>query len=291
MRIEQLRYFLDVCETRSINESARRLYISQPALTKSIQSMEKELGLVLFERLKSGIYLNKQGEIFLQYVKKILLEYEQARMALSQSLAFSAPINICICSTLATFFLPTILHEMKEWFPQLPININELSDNNLSFMMTYPRNSIALVIENGAYSPIIEWQEGFGIDQIAEDNVAVYCSASSRYANLKNLPFDLLETDRIQQVYLRSYDNYLSDRVSISNNYTTIRNLILDQNYLFFMTEKIGKKIFCNEPNIISIPIDKPESARYIMIISEKLKEEFVPIAHFLKQLLLQFLA
>jgi len=51
MNIQQLHYFLNICETKSLTKSAGLLFLTQPALSKSIASLEKELGASLFKAL------------------------------------------------------------------------------------------------------------------------------------------------------------------------------------------------------------------------------------------------
>ena len=49
MKISSLNYFVAIAETGSVNQAAKKLYIAQPSLTKSIKLMENELGVILFE--------------------------------------------------------------------------------------------------------------------------------------------------------------------------------------------------------------------------------------------------
>ena len=55
MKIQMLKYFVTLSESRSISEAAQKLYIAQPSLSKSLQLLEKDLGLSLFVRTDAGI--------------------------------------------------------------------------------------------------------------------------------------------------------------------------------------------------------------------------------------------
>jgi DNA-binding transcriptional LysR family regulator len=59
MTLKQLRYIVTVAETGSITEAAGKLYIAQPSLTSSIQELENEYGITVFNRGKKGISLTK----------------------------------------------------------------------------------------------------------------------------------------------------------------------------------------------------------------------------------------
>ena len=79
MRLANLRYFLAAAEEQHFGRAARRLRISQPALSRQIQNMEESLGFALFERQRRGVKLSKAGDIFLQHARLISESYERAR--------------------------------------------------------------------------------------------------------------------------------------------------------------------------------------------------------------------
>ncbi len=72
MTLQQLKYVTRIAETGSISDAARSLYISQPSLTKALGELEKELGIVIFNRTNKGIQISKDGEIFLGYARQVL---------------------------------------------------------------------------------------------------------------------------------------------------------------------------------------------------------------------------
>lgn len=61
LRIEQLKYFLEVAQSGSINAVAQHLFISQQGISDALKRMENELGVVLFKRSKMGITLTAGG--------------------------------------------------------------------------------------------------------------------------------------------------------------------------------------------------------------------------------------
>lgn len=78
LQLTPLRHFVAVAEMRSIGLAARTLHISQPALTRSVQRLEKESGGALFERGTRGVTLTPRGEVLLPYAKAMLAEAERA---------------------------------------------------------------------------------------------------------------------------------------------------------------------------------------------------------------------
>ena len=79
MEIQQLQYFKTVAKMQHMTRAAEILSISQPALSKSISSLEQQLGVPLFDRQGRSIYLNRFGELFLRSVDIILDEYDRVK--------------------------------------------------------------------------------------------------------------------------------------------------------------------------------------------------------------------
>ena len=83
MTLQQLKYVIEVANRGSINEAAKRLFISQPSLSNAIKDLEEELQLVIFERSNKGISLTKEGVEFLSYARQVV---EQAELLESRYL-------------------------------------------------------------------------------------------------------------------------------------------------------------------------------------------------------------
>ena len=72
MELLQLRYFCTVAHYQSVTRAAAELMISQPALSKTIRNLEREVGVPLFERRGKYIQLNRMGELFYSQVRHAL---------------------------------------------------------------------------------------------------------------------------------------------------------------------------------------------------------------------------
>ena len=76
MTLNQLKYVIALSEENSINDAAKKLFISQPALTAALKSLEEEVGFDIFLRTKSGISLTVKGSEFLGYAKSVIEQYD-----------------------------------------------------------------------------------------------------------------------------------------------------------------------------------------------------------------------
>ncbi|HCO29909.1 MAG TPA: LysR family transcriptional regulator [Lachnospiraceae bacterium] len=76
MTIMQLKYAITVANSKSMNEAARTLFISQPSLSASMRELEEEIGVELFRRNNRGISLTPDGKEFLGYARQVVEQYQ-----------------------------------------------------------------------------------------------------------------------------------------------------------------------------------------------------------------------
>jgi len=128
MELRHLRYFVAVAEESSFRRAARRLRLSQPALSRQVRDLEQELDAKLLERGSGPVRLTSAGVYFLREARAILdhvtkASVEVRRFATAQGLV----LNIG-CITPALFsFLATSLQVFTQTHPQVRVNLFELS--------------------------------------------------------------------------------------------------------------------------------------------------------------------
>lgn len=76
MTLTQLKYAICVAQCNSLNEAAKKLYITQPSLSTAIQALEREAGIELFYRSQSGIIVTPEGEEFIGYARQVVEQYD-----------------------------------------------------------------------------------------------------------------------------------------------------------------------------------------------------------------------
>lgn len=76
MTLTQLKYAITVAQSGSMNEAARRLFISQPSLSSAIKDLEQEIGIEVFRRTNRGISITPKGEEFIGYARQTVEQYQ-----------------------------------------------------------------------------------------------------------------------------------------------------------------------------------------------------------------------
>ena len=101
MNLRQLHYFVEVSELGSVTRAAERLHVAQPALSRHMRTLERDLGVRLFARDGRGIALTNAGIVFRDRVRSVLRELDRAQLevkALSRSpggrIDFGMPFSI-----------------------------------------------------------------------------------------------------------------------------------------------------------------------------------------------------
>lgn len=83
MELLQLQYFLAVARLEHMTEAARNLHVTQSSLSKTIQRLEEDLGVPLFDRVGRKLRLNESGSRFLRRTERALFELEQENRSLA----------------------------------------------------------------------------------------------------------------------------------------------------------------------------------------------------------------
>lgn len=116
MELYQLEQFKVAAELSHITKAAQVLSISQPALSKNIRCLEKELGYPLFDHIGKNIKLNANGKILLDCVNEILTSLSNARRKMQEANENrSASISLCVKA--ASKLLPEILMDYSQSHP------------------------------------------------------------------------------------------------------------------------------------------------------------------------------
>ena len=112
VRLEQIRYFLEIVRCGSLNKAAERLYISQPSLSKQLRHLEKEVGRELLTRNYDGIEVTPSGRLLYEQMSGILDEFDRAvdKVRLFDQVS---QLRIGGLGNLVTYFLPRYMEKLK----------------------------------------------------------------------------------------------------------------------------------------------------------------------------------
>jgi DNA-binding transcriptional LysR family regulator len=117
-----------VAELGNISQAAKLLYVSQPAVSKAISSLEKSMSLTLFIRNSRGVKLTKEGEILYQYTKEAFNILRQGEEKLKHIRELGVgELRIGVSSTLCKYILLPYLNRFIKTYPHIKITIESQS--------------------------------------------------------------------------------------------------------------------------------------------------------------------
>lgn len=132
MNSRQLQYAIALSQDGSFSQVAEKLGISQPALSKQIMSLEKDLGVRLFNRDSTPITLTPAGERFIQDAKDLVYKEEQLQRSMERFRAGQeGRITIGITPFRSLYLIPDIAKRIAEKFPGIRICLQEYGSNIL----------------------------------------------------------------------------------------------------------------------------------------------------------------
>lgn len=124
MEFDQLRYFLQVAERGNFTRAAEDLTISQPALSRSIQKLEDELGQPVFERKTRSVSLTEAGILLQSRAQQMLTILDDTKAEITDD-GESGRVRIGAIPTIAPYFLPGLLRKFSSEFPKATVIVQE----------------------------------------------------------------------------------------------------------------------------------------------------------------------
>ena len=118
MNLHLLRIFATVARRKSFSRAAEELVISQPAVSKGVRELERQLGLPLLDRSRGGVALTEAGETLLNYAQRIFAIEDAAEVAVAQLKQVErGKLAIGASATIGIYLLPTLLGEFHRRYP------------------------------------------------------------------------------------------------------------------------------------------------------------------------------
>ncbi len=133
MELNQLEYFVTLAHIKNFTKAAKSLNVSQPALSRSIIRLEKDLKIKLFIRDSRKVNLTQYGQAFLVYAERILQELETARQDISN---MAEPdrgvVNLSFMHSLGAYLVPDLLKQFRKLYPKIQFRLSQ----NHSFLLS-----------------------------------------------------------------------------------------------------------------------------------------------------------
>lgn len=124
MNLKHIESFLWISRLGSFSAAARRLNTTQPAMSMRIGELEKNLGVVLFDRRSRALRLTPEGREFADYARRIVDLTQEAEDRLSERTQFTGRLKLGVTESVALTWLPDLVVRLNDEFPAMLIDLD-----------------------------------------------------------------------------------------------------------------------------------------------------------------------
>lgn len=127
MEFHQLRYFIAAAEDLSISSAAKRLHVTQPALSRQVAVLEAELGVPLFDRIRKRIHLTEAGRFFLPKARQIVCDAETSVQQLREQFGKARrTLRLGFLTPFLDDLVAPAVREFRQRHPKAQVSLFEL---------------------------------------------------------------------------------------------------------------------------------------------------------------------
>ena len=190
MEMQQIRYFLAVCDQGSITHAAQLTYVSQPSLTQAIKKLEDEMGGALFTRAHSGCQLTPLGRMVESNLRKI---YRDLQATKAEAIRFTRlntiPLRVGLLTTIGAQRLSPCLAGFQQDFPNIELEL--IIDSEAVLLKQLDSELLDLVIS----APTQLLASPYQSTLLYEERYVVAFSTTHRFNQLQKVDLKAIQSE------------------------------------------------------------------------------------------------
>lgn len=146
MELRQLRYFVAVARHRHFTRAAEEVGVAQPALSQQIRNLERELGVLLFDRTSRRVQLTEAGKVFLARAEALLAEATRAQVEMQEFAGLvRGRVTIGAVPSLDDRWLAALLARFYRRYPGIELALREETTAQVADLVARGRLDLALL--------------------------------------------------------------------------------------------------------------------------------------------------
>ena len=191
INFNQLRAFYQAARHENFTAAAKKLYITQPAVTAQMKLLEDHCNLKLFKKRGRRVYLTDEGKILYQYVRKIF-DYEKEIEDVIEDMRElkRGVLRLGTTKAYARYFMPLMITNFRETYPHIKIHLDEGSSQDMTHSLYNFQNEIAIVAKIEDHSDVC-------FVPFSEEEVVLITAPDHRLAGKGAISFDQISGEPI----------------------------------------------------------------------------------------------
>jgi LysR family nitrogen assimilation transcriptional regulator len=183
--LRQLRYFVEIAQSRSFSRAAEHLLVAQPALSQNIAALEADLGARLFKRHAKGVELSPAGQRLLVRAQELLARAEALKDQVEgRDVLPSGLVRLSIAGSVASVLVAPLLRSMAEDFPAIRLRIAEGLSSEVRSQIESGQAHLALM-------PSPSELQGMESQPVFEERFMLFGALAAMRRRPRQLPFSV----------------------------------------------------------------------------------------------------
>lgn len=239
MDLDKLNYFIVINEEKNFTKAAKKLFITQPALSQYISTIENELNTKLFDRSSKPIKLTTAGEIFIKNAKELLnIKGNMIREINNKGKNYIGTLKIGISPFRSPYMLPKVLSKIAKDYPRIKLLIFEKQSKELEQMLE--TNELDLAILSLPLN-----NNNFSFTEVYNEETFIITSRDNLYLNLSENGSISLENLKNEMFVLPNKKIKLREKIDfLFYNNNMVPNIFLEaetqESILSFIESGLG---------------------------------------------------
>lgn len=299
-QLSSYKVFFTVANSGNISHAAKELYISQPAISKTIQKLEQNLGVTLFSRNSRGVQLTSEGQLLYNHVKSAFdtLNLGEKQLRRASELGIGQ-LHIGVSTTLCKYVLLPYLKSFIEQYPHIKITIDCQSTNQTLELIEQQKIDIGLIgkpesLKGLQFIPVGEIEDIFvATDKYLRflserEGINQFSKNKSDYDHFfESATLMLLDKNNMTRQYIDDY--FLQNHIKTNNVLEiTSMDLLIDFANIGLGVACVIKDFVKNDLDsgrLIEIPLDIPIHKREIGFVYPIQSQYAASLEHFISSI------
>ena len=259
MKLVQLQYFVTTVKYNSITKAAKKLYVSQPAISNAIKELEDEFNTTLFKRNNNVIFLTEQGKYLYSLATSLLNRAQRVENEMREFVKNKEVLKIVIPPFFGVFLIPLILDVFSKSHPHIEVDVEELGsfENRKKVLENEIDLSLTVVEDMEKISTNLDYiiLGKISLLFLVNKSHKLANRKSITFKDLENMPLLLMKEDTLQSHVVAAEFQKLNVEPNIkirTNQLYTIKEMVSNNKYGAFFFEYLLKE----DDNLVTIPFE-----------------------------------
>ncbi len=296
MRIEQIKAFLTVAETKNFQQAAKECNVTQSTISRQIQALEAELGAILLHR-NTKVKLTVAGELFLLHARKIDREWNAAKSGILELISGKQQeLCVTVIGSICSTYLPPVLTKFIQDYPNVKLRVTSIGSDRALKVLRDGLVDIAIVMASSLFKPSSE----IVVDFLYQEPIVVLLSPNHPLADYTSIPIpELIQYPQLifkegygmQNLVREAFDRWGArlNAVLELNSIDAFHGAIAQSNSWLALLPQSATLNSETNSNLIVRNISPSAPIRKIVLVTTQDRLNLPPIQHF-RQLVLELI-